>query len=106
MKKLLLTMLLMAGAAFAESPSEISVDLRLDEIDYVSGERIRGVIDVKNMSPYKVSVGFSNSVDRLFVEVYRSVDMSQLERNSMRPFVSLYARSSMLRIFSLVMSLR
>ena len=40
------------------------------------------------MSPYKVSVGFSNSVDRLFVEVYRSVDMSQLERNSMRPFVS------------------
>ena len=42
MKKLLLTVLLMAGAACAETPSEISVDLKLDEIDYVSGERIRG----------------------------------------------------------------
>ena len=88
MKKLLLTVLLMAGAACAETPSEISVDLKLDEIDYVSGERIRGVIDVKNMSPYRISVGYSNSVDRLFVEVYRSVDMSQLERTSARPFVS------------------
>ena len=57
MKKLLTMFVMMAGAVFAETPSEISVDLKLDEIDYVSGERIRGVVDVKNMSPYKVSVG-------------------------------------------------
>lgn len=88
MKKLLTMFVMMAGAVFAETPSEISVDLKLDEIDYVSGERIRGVVDVKNMSPYKVSVGYADSPDRLFVEVYRSSDMSQLERTSARPFVS------------------
>ena len=88
MKKLLTMFVMMAGAVFAETPSEISVDLKLDEIDYVSGERIRGVVDVKNMSPYKISVGYSDSPDRLFVEVFRSSDMSQLERTSARPFVA------------------
>ena len=75
-------------AALAAPTSEISVDLKLDEIDYVSGERLRGVVDVKNMSPEKVSVGYSNSKDRLFIEVYRSSDMSQLERVRERPFVA------------------
>ena len=88
MKKLLLTVLLMAGAACAETPSEISVDLKLDEIDYVSGERIRGVLDVQNMAPAEVSVGRPDSRDRLFVEVFRSSDMMQLERLSRHPFVA------------------
>lgn len=89
MKKLLMMLVaLMAGGVLAETPSEISVDLKLDNLDYVAGERIRGVVDVKNMSPYRVSVGYSNSVDRLFVEVYRSSDMMQLERSTQRPFVA------------------
>lgn len=88
MKRMLMMLVLLAGAVFAETPSEISVDLRLDNLDYVAGERIRGVIDVKNMSPYRVSVGYSNSVDRLFVEVFRSSDMMQLDRSSNRPFVA------------------
>lgn len=75
-------------AAVAESPSEISVNLKLDEIDYLSGERVRGVIDIKNTAPEKVSVGFSNSKDRLIVEVFRASDMSQLTRIGERPFVA------------------
>ena len=78
----------LALAAAAESPSEISVDLRLDEIDYVAGEKVRGVIDVKNTAPEKVSVGYSNSKDRLIVEIFRASDMSELERVADRPFVA------------------
>jgi len=77
-----------ASAALAAPVSEISVDLRLDEIDYVSGERIRGVLDVKNMSPDSISVGRPASKDRLFVEVFRSSDMVQLERWREVPFVA------------------
>lgn len=68
--------------------SEISVDLRLDGDDFVSGERIRGVVDIANSSPDKVSVGYSNSKDAFFVEVFRSYDMSQLTRIGKLPFVA------------------
>jgi hypothetical protein len=78
----------LAAAAVAAPISEISVDLRLDEIDYVSGERIRGVVDIKNMSPDSISVGRPASKDRLFVEVFRSSDMLQLERAREAPFVA------------------
>jgi len=92
MNKHLATALVLALSAslrlFAEPPSEIVVDLKLDEISYVSGERIRGVLDVRNMSPDKVSVGYTNSLDRLFVEVYRASDKSQLERFGRKPFTS------------------
>jgi len=54
----------------------------------VVGERIRGVIDVANPSPEKVSVGYSNSRDSLFVEVFRASDMHQLTRVSRHPFVA------------------
>lgn len=75
--------------------SEITVDLRLDERDYVSGERVRAVIDVKNMSPDTISVGFADSRDKLFVEVYRSNDHIQLERvGKPRPFVSAFTVKS------------
>jgi hypothetical protein len=60
----------------------------MDEIDYVAGERIRGVVDIKNMSPDVISVGYPDSRDRFFVEIYRSADMSQLERISDIPFVA------------------
>ena len=47
--------------ALAAAPSEIRVDISLDGSDFVSGERIRGVVDVAHSSPDKVSVGYSNS---------------------------------------------
>jgi hypothetical protein len=102
MKRHCFAISLAALAAFAApgrasarpSPSEISVDLRLDETDYVARERIRGVIDVKNMSPDKVSVGYANSADRLFVEVFRASDMSQLEESRRRPFVAAFMLKS------------
>ena len=74
-------------AAFA-STSEIHVDLSLSFSDFVVGERVRCVVDVANSSPDDVSVGYSNSRDSLFVEVYRAGDMSQLERTSKKPFVA------------------
>ena len=87
-RKLMLAMAaLVAGAAFGELPSEISVSLKMDELDYVSGERIRGVIDVKNMAPEIVSVGRPESRDLLIVEVFRSSDMMQLDVLAKKPFV-------------------
>ena len=72
----------------AASTTEITVELKLDNIDYVAGERIRGVVDVANASTDRVSVGYSNSADGLFVEVYRAKDKLQLEKLSSGAFVS------------------
>ena len=74
-------------AAFAET-SEITVDLKLDGTDFVVGERIRGVVNVANPSSKKVSVGYSNSEDKFFIEVFRASDMRQLTRVSKHPFVA------------------
>ena len=89
MKSVLLTAgMLLSAMLSAATLSEITIDLKLDELDYVAGERVRGVIDVKNLSPENVSVGYPSSEDRLFVEVYRSSDMHQLERLNNKPFVA------------------
>jgi len=89
MKRALLFLLagLSALAARAET-SEIKVDLKLDGTDFVTGERIRGVVDVANSSPDRVSVGYANSKDLFFVEVYRASDRKQLTRLGNRPFVA------------------
>ena len=47
-------------------------------------------VDIKNMSPDKISVGYANSKDLLFVEVFKASDMSQLEETKRRPFVSAF----------------
>ena len=78
----------LTAAAVGAETSEIKVDLRLDGGDFVSGERIRGVVDIANSSPEKVSVGYSNSKDSFFVEVFRASDMTQLSRISDRTFVA------------------
>ena len=83
----LLSFLLSASSLLAVT-SEISVDLKLDAYDFVCGERVRGVIDVANSSPDKVSVGYSNSRDSLFVEVFRASDRSQLTKVSKGAFVA------------------
>ena len=75
------------GAAGAAT-SEIRVDLKLDGSDFVSGERIRGVVDVANSSPDRVSVGYANSKDLFFVEVYRASDRRELTRLGDAPFVA------------------
>ena len=79
---------LACGSAFGAGTSEIKVDLRLGGSDFVVGERVRGVVDIANSSPEKVSVGYSNSKDVFFVEVFRAGDMSQLTRLSDSAFVS------------------
>lgn len=75
-------------AAFAATPSEITVDLKLRSGDYVSGEQIVGVVNVVNVSPETVSVGRAGSRDRFVIEVFRSSDMSQMDRSVCRPFVA------------------
>ena len=72
----------------AASLSEITVDLRLDESTYVAGERMRCVVDVRNMSPDKISVGRADSPDHLLIEVFRASDHEQMDRRRNRPFVS------------------
>ena len=79
--------LLLTGLGFADT-AEIKVNLKLDNGDYVVGERVRGVIDVANASADTLSVGYEHSDDRLFVEVYRKDDSAELERTGERPFVS------------------
>lgn len=75
-------------AAFAATPSEITVDLKLRSGDYVSGEQIVGVVNIVNVSPETVSVGRPGSRDRFVIEVFRSADMSQMDRSVRRPFVA------------------
>ncbi len=67
--------------------SEISVSLKLDNDEFVSGERVRGVIDVVNVSPGQVLVE-DEDFDRLFVEVFRSYDQTQLEPYTRSPFTA------------------
>ena len=81
---LVLLPLLSAEAA----TSEIKVDLKLDGSDFVTGERIRGVVDIANSSPDRVSVGYANSKDLFFIEVYRASDRHPLARLGKRPFVA------------------
>lgn len=73
---------------------EISVDLKLDNIDYVAGERIRAVVDVANSSPETISFGYPTSKDNLFIEVFHSGDMVQLEKVGKGAFVSRFRLDS------------
>ena len=76
------------------STSEIRVDMSMNWSDFVSGERVRCVIDIANSSPDTVRVGYPDSNDRFFVEVYRAGDMTQLERTSKSPFVASFRLDS------------
>lgn len=80
-------------ALFAET-AEIKVDLKFDGEDFISGERIRGIVNVVNPSPSTIRVGTTNAADRLFVEVYRASDQTQLTRVSKHPFVSAFVLKS------------
>jgi len=86
--------LLSAIRSVAAPTSEITVDLKLDGSDFITGERIRGVVNVANPSPEKVSVGYSNSKDSFFVEVFRAAEMSQLTKISRQSFVARFSLES------------
>ena len=103
--------LLYVPAALFAQTSEIKVNLKLDGADFVSGERIRGVVDIANSSPDTVGIGGkfnvwgyegSNRVvtatydvnDRFLVEVYRASDMHQLTKVSKSQFVANFAVES------------
>lgn len=75
-------------AARAVAPSEITVDLKLQNADYVAGEQIVGVVNVVNVSPETVSVGRAGGRDRFFVEVFRAADRSLMDRSARRAFVA------------------
>lgn len=74
--------------------SEIGVDLQLDSSDFVVGERIRGVVNVANSSADKISVGYANSKDAFFIEIYRASDARALTRISRHPFVARFVVES------------
>lgn len=88
------------------APSEISVDLQLCKenplapgefmpvSDFVLGEKVYGIVDIANASPEKISVGYSNSKDSFFVEVFRASDHYQLARTKRSPFVGSFNLNS------------
>ena len=98
-------------AALAAAISEITVNLRMDASDYVSGERVRAVVDIANSSPDTIGIGGRvrvwggdetnrvirgeyNVNDRFFIEVYRTGDMHQLQKISKGAFVADFAAAT------------
>lgn len=94
MKIALTTVVAMTAVMLFAATSEITVDMKLDESDYVAGERVRAIVTIKNFSPDKISVGFPASKDRFFIEVYRSHNMSELTRMRDMPFVAKFRLDS------------
>lgn len=106
MKRIIFALGLILAASVLAAPSEISVDLKLCKenplipgeyisvSDFVIGERVYGVVDIANSSPEKISVGYPDSQDSFFVEVYRASDQSQLSRTRKGPFVSRFRLNS------------
>lgn len=96
MKKLILGLALaiLSASSFSAMVSEIKVDLRLSGSDFVAGERIRAVVDIANSSPDTISVGYPNSKDSFFLEVFRAGDMTRMTRTSRHPYVAAFQLQS------------
>lgn len=75
-------------ASAATDMSEVTVELKLDASDYVMGERIRGVVNVVNLSPQVLQVGTAAANADFRIEVARSRDGDALEPFAVRPFVA------------------
>ncbi len=78
------------SAVASAATSEITVGLKMDNLDFVVGETVGAVVNVMNISPDELSVGYDNSPDRFFIEVLRSPEMTQMERISSGPFVAAF----------------
>ena len=85
-----LASLALFAAPFAAlaATSEITVDLKLDYDEFVVGESVGAVVNIVNVSPDNLSAGYADSEDRFFIELFRSRDMSQLQRISNGPFIA------------------
>ena len=86
-----LAALLAALPARAAAPSEITVRLRMENSQYVEGERVRAVVDVANASVDVIDCRKADSKDRLVLELYRSSDKYQFEKGSDIPFTAGFA---------------
>lgn len=92
MKKILfLAVIMIACVIYAALPSEITVKIDLAHTSYVSGERIRAVVDVANASADAIDVGKIDSPDKLVLELFRASDRYQYEKQSRKPFVVPFA---------------
>jgi hypothetical protein len=86
-KTLLLISILASSILSAALPAEITVKIELPHTAYVSGERIRAVVDVANASADVVNVGKKDSPDKLILELFRASDRYQYAKQSKKPFV-------------------
>lgn len=77
----------LSATAIAALPSEITVKLRMNDTEYVTGERIRCVVDIANASADFIDVGSKGSDDKLVIELYRSSDNMRYQKLSKHPFV-------------------
>lgn len=85
---LLGTVALSATLGISAATSDISVNLKLDAVDYVTGERVRAVIEIHNITPDTLSVGYPDSKDKLFVEIFKASNMEQLSDIGRRPYTA------------------
>ena len=76
------------ATALVAANSEITVGVKMDHLDFVVGESVGAIVNVMNVSPDEISVGYADSKDRFFIEIFRSPDMRQISRVSSGPFVS------------------
>ena len=83
-----------AVAASAALPSEITVKLVMNCSEYVTGERIRCVVDVANASADIIDVGSKGADDHLLIELYRASDNHRYGKLSKHPFVKAFTLHS------------
>ncbi|MGN0852437.1 MAG: hypothetical protein ACI4Q3_03570 [Kiritimatiellia bacterium] len=84
--------LLAAGMGIAAPlPTELTVQLKLDQQEFVIGERVRAVVSVENASSDVIDARKDTSPDRMSIELYRASDRHQFAKRSSGPFVAPFA---------------
>lgn len=79
------------SAAAAPKSSEISVSFKPDCTEYVSGEKIRGVLSVINASTETLHGNAPGAPDRIFMEAKIATEAGNLQRISDDPFTVRFA---------------
>lgn len=88
----LFTLAAMAAVRCLAAPplTEITVQLKFDEQEFVVGERIRAIVDVANASADVIDARKPDSPDRLVLELWRAHDRHRYESGD-RAFVAPFA---------------